>query len=450
MCFSRRGTRLMAAFALLFSAAVAFGRDDGFLVGEFEVERVVDGDTIAVGGLDSTIRFLCIDTEECEKGPGAEERTEKIAGRFVAYARERVREDPLGQFTTPMGLEAKKFAKSWFPLGSRVRVEYDSLSRKTGYFSRVLGYVFVNRDGRWVNYNIECVRAGMSPYFDKYGKSGRFEAEFIAAEREARIHGRGIWSGHAMSYPNYDERMAAWWRRAETMARFEEKYGTQENAIMVIDEHDWQRLPGLLGQEVLLLGNLKRSGATLQTTLLELHHKEFERVALQFPDADLFYSVEEFTRAFDEDFIFFRGIISSGAERNGRTYRYSLSVLERGHVFAEIPGADSERMLPSKGLDLSGDRIHWKDAKKHVDLDVAVAGKVVRTANIGSIIFLNFDQDFRNTLSIVIKEESFDSFPEAPDTTYANRTILVRGKITEHKGSPQIVVSGPGQIEILE
>ena len=43
--------------------------------------------------------------------------------------------------------------------------------------------------------------------FDKYGRSARFEPAFIAAEREARIHRRGIWSPWAMGYPNYDARM---------------------------------------------------------------------------------------------------------------------------------------------------------------------------------------------------------------------------------------------------
>ena len=86
-----------------------------FLVGEFKVTRVVDGDTIAVDGLPETIRFLCIDTEECEKGPGAEQRTAAFARDYLSYVQEQTRSDPMAKFSTPMGWEARKFAEARSP-----------------------------------------------------------------------------------------------------------------------------------------------------------------------------------------------------------------------------------------------------------------------------------------------------------------------------------------------
>ena len=61
--------------------------------------------------------------------------------------------------------------------------------RIRGNYGRLLAYVII--DG--VNFNLELVRQGLSPYYTKYGHSERYDAEFIAAEKEARDEGLGIW-----------------------------------------------------------------------------------------------------------------------------------------------------------------------------------------------------------------------------------------------------------------
>jgi len=423
---------------------------NSYRVGEFKVRKVVDGDTIAVEGLEKTVRMLCIDTEECEKGPGARARTRALERRFQAYARARVRIDPLGQFNTPLGWTAKSFAEAWFPVGSRVRIEYDSLSRKSGYYGRVLGYVFVERDGKWVNYNVECVRAGMSPYFDKYGTSKRFEARFIAAEREARIHARGIWSPYAMAYPNYNERLVRWHLRADTLRRFEERYSGQETAVSIMDEDDWQRLEGLVGKEVLLLSTVKRPGKAVDPPVVELHHKEFQRLAVTFSGQEVFTAVQALLDAHEKDFVYIRGVLQPGFDVEARRYRYRVEVSDWKQVFVDVPGGKNRRPLPRKPVQITGDRISWKDAGRHVGRNAAVVGTIRRTKNIGSITFLNFARRYRGTLTLVIKKEHYEKFPAPPATVYLNRTVVARGKVTVHKGAPQIVITGPEQIEILE
>ena len=54
---------------------------------------------------------------------------------------------------------------------------------KTLYVNK---WFYDNKGGTWVNYNVEAVRAGMGPYFPKYGQSRRFHPEFVAAQEEAR------------------------------------------------------------------------------------------------------------------------------------------------------------------------------------------------------------------------------------------------------------------------
>jgi len=428
----------------------AFSQDSPFLVGEFTVTEVIDGDTIAVKGLEKTIRFLCIDTEECMKGPGAKGRSDRLKIDFAAYARKHVRENPIGQFKTPLGWEAKKFAARWFAVGSTVRIEYDSLVRKTGYYNRVLGYVFARRDGKWVNYNVECVRAGMSPYFDKYGRSLRFEGAFIAAEREARIRRRGIWSRYAMAYPNYDERLRCWHRRAETITRFETKHGAEKNAVSIMDEDDWGRLAGLVDREVLLFGTVKALNEEATPPVLEMHHKQFARMAVTLSSRKVFDAVKVFLEAYEHDFILVRGVLGPIKEVGGREYPYTLEVSDRKQVFTDIPGDEEAIRFPAREVSFKGHRIHWKDAEKYVDREVTVVGKICRTSNIGKITFLNFDADFRTTLSLVIKEENYKNFEETAEVTYMGRTIAVHGKITLHKNALQMVITGPHQMEILE
>jgi len=440
---------LYVALVLLALLPPASGEEaNPYLAGEFKVTRVVDGDTIAVEGLPETIRFLCIDTEECETGRDAEQRTWAIAREYGNYVRRQSQSDPFAKFSTPMGWEAKTFAEAWFPLGSTVRVEYDSLSRKTGYYGRVLGYVFARRDGRWVNYNVECVRAGLSPYYEKYGASERFEADFLAAEREARVQQRGIWSPYAMAYPNYDERIAWWSRRGGAMKRFEAKYGAQENAISVLDEDDWKRLRTLAGRDVLLFGTVDDVLPDASPGILEMHHKNYVRLGITIADPRVFQAVEARRRPYREDFVYVRGTLAEGFERQGRTYVYRLPVESPEQFFVDLPAAGpaAAEAVPQ----LSGDEIPWQKAPEHMGEEVVVVGRIIRTNNIGRHTFLNFHDDYQTTLTLVVHEESYGNFPRPAERMYEGRTVRVRGKVTEYESKPQIVLTGPEQIDILE
>jgi len=433
---------------LVLAVATVNAQEEPLLVGEFAVKKVVDGDTILVEGLQRSIRFLCIDTEECEKGPGAAARTARLARDFAEYARERVRRNPIGTFNTPLGWAGKEFAEKWFKVGDKVRVEYDSLKRKSGYFGRVLGYVFVDVGGKWVNYNVECVRAGMSAYFEKYGGSARFADQFIAAEREARVHRRGIWSRYAMCYPNYDERIRVWSRRGQTLTRFAAKHAKAENAVIIMDEDGWQRLEKMLGKEVLLLGSVKSTNNRVDPPVAEMHHKQFDRLALTFADAATKKAVRRTLDAYPLDFLCFRGVLQKGALQGRRNYRFQMEVRDPRQVFADIPGAWVGR--PPVVIPQRDDLIRWQDATQHFGQQVSVAGRIVRAKNIGKLTFLNFTDKYAGTLTLVIRKEDYAKFEGAPEKTYLEHVVLVSGKVTEHRGGPQIVITAPGQISILE
>lgn len=119
-------------------------------------------------------------------------------------------------------------------------------------------------------------------------------------------------------------------------------------------------------------------------------------------------------------------------------------------VVGEVASADGGLASSSQRVD-SGPPplISWRDAGRYMGREAMVEGEVVRTYHSGKAAFLNFDANWRETLSVVIFASDFDAFPQRPDKLYRGKRIRVRGKIKEYKGAPEIVVESPDQIDIL-
>jgi endonuclease YncB( thermonuclease family) len=192
----------------------------GLLLGEFTLTQVVDGDTVKVDGLDSSLRLIALDCEETFKNDDDKRGVETDWNAYLVNKRGDSKR-PV-KAATPMGEIAKQFGKQFFADADKVRLERDDAREIRDRYNRYLAYVLVQRRGTWVNYNVEVVRAGMSPYFSKYGYSRRYHQEFVAAEREARAAGRGIWAPTApAATDDYDERKAWWDARADFVAAFD-------------------------------------------------------------------------------------------------------------------------------------------------------------------------------------------------------------------------------------
>ena len=76
-------------------------------------------------------------------------------------------------------------------------------------------------------------------------------------------------------------------------------------------------------------------------------------------------------------------------------------------------------------------------------------GRVVRTYHSGKAAFLNFDENWRDTLSVVIFASDFPAFPKPPDQYYLHKMIRVSGRVKMYRGAPEIIVSSPDQIELV-
>ncbi len=259
-------TALGLALALLASACsqpiqrydrtnVLAGLDDattGLVIGTFPLTKVIDGDTIRVDGLDASMRLYGLDTEETFKRKNEWREFDKGWTRYLAEAQART-SHPV-KIPTPMGEEAKKFAAKFFKGVRSVDLERDHPKEIRDFYNRYLTYVFVVKDGKRLNYNVECVRAGMSPYFTKYGYSRRFHQEFVDAQNEARAARRGIWDPSKQHYPDYERRLAWWDRRGEYIQQFERDAAGKKNWVVLTHWDAMDRLRDLLGREVVVLG----------------------------------------------------------------------------------------------------------------------------------------------------------------------------------------------------
>jgi endonuclease/exonuclease/phosphatase family metal-dependent hydrolase len=110
-------------------------------------------------------------------------------------------------------------------------------------------------------------------------------------------------------------------------------------------------------------------------------------------------------------------------------------------VFAH---AEPPIISPEAGLPV----IDWKDAGKFMDKPVIVQGKIVQAKKSGQICFLNFDA--ARSFTAIVREGSFKRFPEQPQKLYDQKIVRIRGVISEYSGKPQIEVSYPEQVTILE
>jgi micrococcal nuclease len=173
----------IAVIVLIVAARVAFDfyvRDDTARIDEplpeqwYDVDRVVDGDTIIV---------LYSRPDQDVAGGGAPER---IRVRLIGIdAPELERSDHPGE---PYGPEAAEFARD-FLAGKKALLRFDR--RKLDQYERVLAYVFVDD----VMLNEEIVREGLAYARHYSGDDASMARRIRKAAQEAERAGRCLWSG---------------------------------------------------------------------------------------------------------------------------------------------------------------------------------------------------------------------------------------------------------------
>lgn len=233
-------------------------KDEALVIGTYALKKdgVVDGDTIRVEGIKKSLRLLGIDTEEKAHPRWPKPRQQALMkSDWPAYVKEMNQGRLPRKFATPMGQRATDWAKQWFGEGRKLRLEKDDPSTGPDRYGRVLCYVWLMRENQKpLLYNVEAVRAGMTPYFNKYGRSKRFDAVFRAAQAEAQANKRGIWAKGAQAYPDYEVRLAWWNRRAEALSRYRALQAKGKAPLNMDSSTAISALLRLVGQDVSVMG----------------------------------------------------------------------------------------------------------------------------------------------------------------------------------------------------
>lgn len=316
--------------------------DPGLVIGEFTLAKdaVVDGDTIKVDGLETSLRLLAIDTEEKFRNKADERMAETDFQAYLAKKRSESRRPP--KVATPMGLVATRFGKEFFAGVKTVRLERDHPKEIRGRFNRYLAYVFARKDGVWKNYNVEAVRAGMSPYFTKYGYSRRFHDDFVAAENEARAAKRGIWDPAAPSYGDYDLRKAWWDARAEFVKTFEIEAQDRADMIALTNWDALKRLGEHEGKEVEVLatvGDIRMSEKGPTRVLLS--RRMFNDFPVIFWDRDVFGTSR--IGEYRGEFVRVRGVVNKYHNKyNGKDVLQIIVNLPAQVKGSELPSFEKE------------------------------------------------------------------------------------------------------------
>ncbi len=351
---------LLAGFLLVGSLACAssdvrFDRseldraDAGLVLGIYPLKQdaIIDGDTIKVDGLDASLRLLGIDAEETFKSDKAWREFEVGWDKYLANQAAKTHGRPV-KVPTPLGMDAKYWTQEFFAGVTNVRIERDHPKEIRDAYNRFLAYVFVERDGQWVNFNVELVRAGMSPYFPKYGYSRRFHEQFVQAQEEARAAKRGIWAEGARCYPDYDVRLAWWTARAEFVAEFDAEAQQDPNLLILTRFDSLTTLESRLGEEVEVLGAISdiRQGERGPKRVL-LSRRMFSDFPLIFWEDDVFE--ESGIERYKGEFVRVRGVVTAYTDR--RSGRRQLQIEVRDPIQVRLPDYDPPGRLGRDEMD---------------------------------------------------------------------------------------------------
>lgn len=106
-------------------------------------------------------------------------------------------------------------------------------------------------------------------------------------------------------------------------------------------------------------------------------------------------------------------------------------------------------ILITSGDSFADSIISWKDAANHYGKYKTVEGTIVSGKCLPKVCFLNFDKDYKTTLTAVIFAADLPKFPPNPDRYYRNKQVQIVGVIKEYKGKPEIILKGQDQIAII-
>ncbi len=113
----------------------------------------------------------------------------------------------------------------------------------------------------------------------------------------------------------------------------------------------------------------------------------------------------------------------------------------------EIKSNDDNKSFDSKNTSLQ--TIKSFEVKKHIGDSLIVRVYVADIFRSDKVAYLNFEKKFpKNLLTATIFADNFDLFNDL--SKFNNKNVEIIGKILLYKNKPQIIITNPEQIKILE
>jgi hypothetical protein len=96
----------------------------------------------------------------------------------------------------------------------------------------------------------------------------------------------------------------------------------------------------------------------------------------------------------------------------------------------------------------AGPPIPAAEARKAIGTNAVIVGRVVEVHRTEKVVRLNFGAKFPDQVfTAVVFERSFGVFTNLD--AVVDREVRVRGKVTEYRGRPQIILNTSDQLEVL-
>jgi micrococcal nuclease len=94
-------------------------------------------------------------------------------------------------------------------------------------------------------------------------------------------------------------------------------------------------------------------------------------------------------------------------------------------------------------------KISAAEAKKHLNTEAIVTGKIVEVNKSERVVHINFEKPFPNhPFSATIFANKTNLFPEVDKLQ--GKTVEITGKIVEYRNRPEIVLTSTNQLHVVE
>lgn len=277
----------------------------------FEVDRVVDGDTIWVkrNGAVEKLRLLSVDTEErLGKGhAGTATKPQTVFGEETAIWAE--------EHFAGLAKEGEK---------PKVGLVFPGGKEQRDVYGRLLCHV-LEPDG--TDYNLLVVRLGKSPYFNKYGNDELCHDAFVAAQESARRAKFGLWNPktNVAKTPDapsalrpYAELLPWWDARALAVDAFRKRKAEKPESVFHAEDSSGLAAAAKLDREVEVFGEVgkthEESNGDLTVVLRGANSEHDVRVRIAAASRKEHEALDfaSLGAEFHQNYVFVRGKLASG------------------------------------------------------------------------------------------------------------------------------------------